>query len=143
MEYGCNLNQIWSKSRHSGDSTNSAFFTFDNYFSSYNLINNPGFLLVSIGLYLLLSCGVWPSLCFVMMMLHRGSKWLKPAKNKLPKVISRIFQSKFQHIHISFRFLLFHSLKIEWCLIFHQKGYRVFYFNFGCQNIKVQSNIFI
>ena len=71
-------------------------------FSSYNLISNPGFLLVSIGLYLLLSCGAWPSLCFVMMMLHRGSKWLKSAKNKLPKVISQIFQSKFQHIHVIF-----------------------------------------
>ena len=69
-------------------------------FSSHNLINNPGFFLVSIGLYLLLSCGAWPSLCFVMMMLYSGSKWLKPAKNKLPKVISRIFQSMVQQIHI-------------------------------------------
>ena len=85
-------------------------------FSSHNLINNPGFFLVSIGLYLLLS-----SLCFVVVMLHRGSKWLKSAKNKLPKVISQIFQSKFQQIHKISVSCYFISFKIERCLIFHQK----------------------
>ena len=32
--------------------------------------------------------------------LHSGSKWLKPAKKYLPSVISRIFQIKFQQIHL-------------------------------------------
>ena len=32
---------------------------------------------------------------------HSGSKWLKPAENKFTLyVISRIFPSKFQHLHI-------------------------------------------
>ena len=32
---------------------------------------------------------------------HSGFKWLKPAKKNLPTVMSRIFQIKFQQIHLS------------------------------------------